>query len=88
MADDFSAKGQHYKLVSIQRSEPPDGEIGSNWYRYVIAFEGTNNIFGCRQGRLDSLISVVEENVAQLNERHTGKIGRAHLARPSKNVQN
>ena len=43
MTDEFSAMAQAYEIVSIQRAEPPPGGKGSNWYRYVIAFAGTNN---------------------------------------------
>jgi len=60
---------------------PPDGK-GSNWYRYVIAFEGTNNIHGCRQGGLKAVTRAVEKIVADLNERHLGhstKPSRVHL---------
>ena len=31
-----------YKIVSVRRAKPPTGGKGFNWYRYVIAFEGTN----------------------------------------------
>ncbi len=61
---------QHYEIVSIQRAEPPPGGKGSNWYRYVIAYEGTNTIYGCRQGGLNAVTRAVEEMVAQMNERH------------------
>ncbi len=67
---------QHYEIVSIERSEPPPGGKGSNWHRYVIAFEGTNTIHGCRQGDLKAVTRAVEEMVAQMNERH--------LTRPTK----
>ena len=72
MADESTALGQPYEIVSVQRAEPPSGGKGSNWYRYVIAFEGTNNIHGCRQGGLKAVTRAVEEIVAQLNERHMG----------------
>ncbi len=65
-----SALGQLYEIVSVRRAEPPPGGKGSNWYRYVIAFEGTNPIHGCRQGGLKDVTMAVEEIVAQLNERH------------------
>ncbi len=73
---------QPYQIVSVQRAEPPPGGKGSNWYRYVIAFEGRNIIDGCRQGGLKAVTRAVEENVAQLNERHLShlsKPGRVHL---------
>ncbi len=68
-----------YQIVSVQRAEPPPGTKGSNWYRYVIAFEGTKTIHGCRQGGVKVVTRAVEEIVAQLNERHLGNRGRVNL---------
>ncbi len=76
--------GQPYEIVSVRRAKPPPGGKGSNWYRYVIAFEGTNTIRGCRQGGLKAVTRSVEEIVAQLNERHLGKRGRVNLVWPPK----
>ncbi len=70
MTDESSAMGQYYEIVSIQRAEPPPDAEGSNWHRYVIAFEGTNTITGYRQGSLKDVTNAVEEIVAQMNERH------------------
>ncbi len=71
---------QPYEIVSVRRAEPPPGAEGSYWYRYVIAFEGTNTIHGCRQGGVKAVTRAVEEMVAQLNERHhLSKPGRVHL---------
>ena len=82
MTDESSAMEQPYEIVSVRRAEPPPGAEGPYWYRYVIAFEGTNNIHGCRQGGLKAVTRAVEEIVAQLNERqlaHVGKPRRVHL---------
>ena len=62
--------GQPYEIVSVRRAEPPPGGKGAYWYRYVIAFEGTNTIHGCQQGGLKDVTKAVEEIVAQMNERH------------------
>ncbi len=82
MTDESSALGQPYEIVSVRRAKaPPGGEV-SYWYRYVIAFEGTNTIHGCRQGNRNSVMRAVEEIVAQLNERHLGRFSkpsRVHL---------
>ncbi len=72
--------GQYYEIVSIERAEPPPGGKGSNWYRYVIAFEGSNTITGCRAGSLNAVMSGLVEMVAQLNERHKHKRGRVDPA--------
>ena len=50
MTDESPAMVQPYEIVSVLRAKRPPGGKGSNWYRYVIAFEGTNTIHGCRQG--------------------------------------
>ena len=82
MTDESSALELPYEIVSVRRAKPPPGTEGSNWYRYVIAFEGTNTIHGCRQGGLKAVTRAVEEIVAQLNERHLGRFSkpsRVHL---------
>ncbi len=82
MTDESSALGQPFEIVSIQRAEPPPDGKGPNWYRYVIAFEGSNNIHGCRQGGLKAVTRAVEEIVAQLNERQLAQVSkprRVHL---------
>jgi len=84
MTDKSSAMAQAYEIVSIQRAEPPPDGKGSHWYRYVIAFEGSNTMHGCRQGGLKAVTRAVEELVAQLNERQSGKRGRVHLVWPPK----
>ncbi len=87
MTDESIALGLLYEIVSVQRTEPPPGGKGSNWYRYVIAFEGTNTIDGCRQGGLKAVTRAVEEIVAQLNERQlrqSVKRGRVDLVWPPK----
>ena len=79
MTDESSTMAQPYQIVSVRRAEPPPGGEGPYWYRYVIAFGGTNTIAGCRQGGLKAVTREVEEIVAQLNERHLG-----HLSKPSR----
>ena len=79
--------GQYYEIVSIQPAGPPSGGKGSNWHHYVIAFDGSNTITGCRAGSLDVVTSGVVEMVAQLNERHRHKRGRVDLvSTPKKNT--
>ena len=71
---------QAYEIVSVRRAKRPPGGKGSYWYRYVIAFEGTNTIHGCRQGGLKAVTRAVEEIIAKLNERHLDNRGRVQLA--------
>ena len=84
MTDESLALEQPYEVVSVRRAKPPPGAEGSYWYRYVIAFEGTKTIHGCRQGGVKAVTRAVEEIVAQLNERHLGKRGRVNLVWPPK----
>ncbi len=70
---------QPYEIVSVRRAKPPPGTEGSNWHRYVIAFEGRDSIHGYRQGSLKAVTRAVEEIVAQLNERRLSKTSRGHL---------
>ena len=77
---------QSYEMVSVRQAEHPPGAEGSNWYRYVISFEGSNNIEGCRQGSLSVVTGAVDEIVAQLNARHRGKYGRVHLVPTPKKI--
>ncbi len=83
MTDESLAVEQPYEIVSVRRAKAPPGGKGSNWYRYVIAFDGTNTIHGCRQGGLKVVTRAVEEMVAKLNERHhsghSTKPHRVHL---------
>ena len=74
MTDESSAMRQPYKIVSVRRAARPPGAEGSNWHRYVIA-QGANVIHGYRRGNLRTVTLAVEEIVAQLNERRSGKRG-------------
>ncbi len=85
MTDESIALGQYYEIVSIRQTEPPPDGKGSNWYRYVIAFEGSDSITGYRQGNLKAVTSGLIEMIAQLNERHWKKRGRVDLVPAPKN---
>lgn len=76
MTDESIALGQLYEIVSVQRAEPPPDGKGSNWYCYVIAFDGSNTITGYRQGSLKAVTNGVVEMIAQLNERHLGRFSK------------
>lgn len=55
-----------YSLVSIEKSPPPQGQTGNNWYRYVIT-NGASNIVGYRSGTLGEARAVARECVMHLN---------------------
>jgi hypothetical protein len=83
MTDNPLPKSQFYDIVSIVKSDPPDGTEGTNWHCYVIE-QGTNTIRGYRQGTLKTVRLAVEEIVGQLNERRLGKRGRVNLVPAAK----
>ena len=76
--------GEPFVLVSIDRSNPPEGATGKDWYTYVIA-QGDKTIEGQRRGTRASLTESVEEMIERLNERRMGKSGRNHLRLAPKN---
>jgi hypothetical protein len=78
MPDETVAVAPPFEIVSVERTKPPRGVEGSDWYRYIIV-QGTNTIYGYRQGQLEAVKSAVDGIVAQLNERRTGKRGRVQL---------
>jgi len=78
MATDSTAVIQPYEIVSVKRTDPPEGTEGTGWHHYVIT-QGGNQISGFRQGTLKGVTTAVEEIVVQLNERQLGKRGRVNL---------
>ena len=87
MTEETTAMGQPYKIVSVDKADPPTGLEGADWHCYVIA-QGSNTIHGFRQGKLKAVTEAVEEIVEQLNERQLGKRGRVNLVpTPKKKTQ-
>ena len=86
MGHESSGLAEPFEIVSVKRSEPPQGLEGADWYRYIIG-RGVNTINGHRQGSLSAVTTAVEEITAQLNERRLGKRGRVDLVpTPKKNT--
>ena len=78
MADPIPLYSQHYEIVSVQPADAPKGTEGNDWHRYEIV-QGKNSIEGHRQGKLKVVTKAVEEIVALMNERRSGKRGRVNL---------
>ncbi len=78
MTDPTQAKGEPYKIISVEKTAAPSGASGANWYRYEIS-QGDNTISGFRRGNLREVTAEVEEIVAQSNQRQMGKRGRVQL---------
>ncbi len=69
-----SAQPEPFRLVSIERTDPPAGATGKNWYRYTIR-QGANAINGYLQGTATGVRHTAEQIVGQLNERRAGRWG-------------
>lgn len=69
-----SAHPEPFRLVAIERAEPPSGAAGRNWYRYTIR-QGANAINGYLQGTATGVRHAAEQIVGQLNERRAGRWG-------------
>lgn len=65
---------QPFRLIAIERAEPPTGADGKNWYRYTIT-QGANAINGYLQGTATGVKNAAEQIVGQLNERRAGRWG-------------
>ena len=60
--------GCKYPVTSIEKTDPPPGEEGSEWYEYVIG-EGASAITGKRAGSKRAVTLYAKEFVANLDER-------------------
>ena len=67
-----NAAEDRYRVISIEKSDPPEGMTEGNWYRYVIG-QGKSRIEGLRLGNLKSVREHVMGVAENLNERaHRG----------------
>ena len=63
-----STDSSQFTLVSIEKTDPPQGCDGDKWYRYVIE-RGISTIVGNRSGTLKQVTNYAREYTAELNER-------------------
>lgn len=80
-----SQNNEPFTLISVEKSEPPDGNQGTDWVHYRIA-QGPNEISGYRRGSLASARKAAKEIVANLNERRSPKRGRVQLTQSRKSA--
>jgi hypothetical protein len=71
-------------IETIEKSEPPKGVTGTNWFRYTVA-QGGHKITGFKSGTLKNVTEHVENFIYGLNERFARGISpNAHSARGRK----
>ena len=77
----------HYTVVSVERSNGPEGAPGSDWYRYVIEKPGSP-ITGYRRGKKSDVMAYISECMGQLEERmQSGKAPRARGRKPKEQIK-
>lgn len=58
----------HFKFVSIEKINKPEGGTGEHWYRYVIE-NGRSTITGCRCGTRQDVVQYAVDFTEHLNSR-------------------
>ena len=60
----------NYRVVTVEKTTPPDGLGGNNWYRYVI--QNGNSLMECKKsGTLKEVTAHADEVAEQINTRNT-----------------
>ena len=58
-----------YEVTAVEKTTPPEGMLGDNWYRYVIKRGG--QVIDCKKNGTRDAVRERAENVAELiNSRH------------------
>jgi hypothetical protein len=57
-----------YKVMRVEKSEPPDGASGRHWHRYILE-NGRSTITGHREGSHKDVLAYATLCAEQLNTR-------------------
>ncbi len=60
-----------YRVVSVEKTEPPEGMPEGNWHRYIIG-QGSAKIEGLKPGTLKAVTQHAETVAEDLNSRAGG----------------
>ncbi len=60
-----------YRVVSVEKTEPPEGMPDGNWHRYIIG-QGSAKIEGLKPGTLKAVTQHAETVAEDLNSRAGG----------------
>jgi hypothetical protein len=66
-------KHVEYKLLSVEKTDPPPGVEDGSWYRYVVG-RGDSSLEGKRRGTLKQVSEHAETLAADLNSRRGIKV--------------
>ena len=85
MASSFNIlEDRKFVVVEVVKADPPPGESGDRWYRYIID-HGSAPISGIRSGSQDSVRRYAEAFAENLNQRKLGFSPNAPRAMQRKN---
>jgi hypothetical protein len=59
-----------YQVETIEKTSPPDGVTGGDWYRYVLK-SGNSVMEGKKSGTLKQVTLHADELVEQINSRNS-----------------
>ena len=62
-----------YALISVEKTDPPSGEDGNNWYQYIVG-RGNSSLVGKRRGTLKQVKEHAECLAGDLNARRGLKV--------------
>jgi hypothetical protein len=67
-ADVLSSKSPVFKVASVDKTDAPEGELGRDWYRYVLK-SSRSTIIGHRCGSREYVHEYATQCAEQLNAR-------------------
>ena len=70
----------HYRVVTVEKTDPPDGMGGGNWHRYVIE-RGTSVVTGKKPGTLRAVTAHARQVAQDLNSRTGVNAGSRYAGR-------
>ena len=74
--------GREYSLVRVEKTDPPAGMQGNNWYRYIVKRKN-GDIIGNRCGSFQQVSSYAQSFTDGLNAR-ASVLGNSLWTRPRK----
>lgn len=72
-----------YQVVSVEKTDPPEGMDGNNWHSYVIE-RGSSVVTGKKPGSLKTVTAHAHQVADDLNARTGSKAGSLYAARRRK----
>lgn len=66
-------KNVEYKLVTVEKTDPPEGVEDGTWHRYVVS-RGDSSLEGKRRGTLKQVTEHAETLAEDLNSRRGIKV--------------